>query len=215
MPVPVGTVPASIKFSLCQPRDPLQSKGPPDSLGLSQYTGYDLRSQEVSPGPDHATFLAHSRWVSLSTPWQRSPFPSALAPTHLPPASPEVCLFQPHHHHQPPRTLILSLHACTYMQDLPLSKALSSAVSLPRLSPEAGKWRGRLRSGFTSLLFPFTTCPLAHQQTLGFSLGSLVYVFLMLPKGRIWHLLVLARSCWVWTPQLSQAGLCCCLLKVL
>lgn len=37
--VPVGIVPASVRISLCQPRDPLESKESSDSLGLSQRTG--------------------------------------------------------------------------------------------------------------------------------------------------------------------------------
>lgn len=124
----------------------MSAKGPTTEQGIPQTPwgflrtlGCDLRSQEMSPGPNHTTFPAHPRMGLSPSSFSAEVTPSLSpsSPPHLPPASPEVCLFHPRH--QSPRTLILSLRACACTQDLPLSEALSFVLSPPRLSP--GGWQ--------------------------------------------------------------------------
>lgn len=127
----------------------------------------------MSPGPDYATFPAHPRMgLSLSF------FLAAVTPPLSPsPPNPHTFLqllqrcvcFNPVTSH-PGRSFLVFLPA-------PVCKTFHCPRPFLLLCPrhayplEAGKRRSRLQSGFTSLLSPFTACPLAHKQTLGFFLG--------------------------------------------
>lgn len=150
--------------------------------GFLSTLGYDLRSQEVSPWPRPCHLFSLScpfqnRSLSLSLLGLRSPLPLALALTYLSPAPPEVCQHQPHYCHHSPRTHILSLHAHTCMQGLPLSKALSSVIFQPHLSP--GGWRV-VRQAMIWLYwspFPLHFVPRGMQADLGGFFGILLFMF--------------------------------------
>lgn len=162
---------------------PTAEQGIPRTLwGFLSTLGCDLKSQEMSLGPDHATFPAHPRMGLLLS--------SFLAEV-TPPLSPSS------HTH----TLLQLLQRCVCFSPVTSHPGRSSSVFVPApvckafhcprpfllscphhaYPQEAGKWCGRLRSGFTSLLSPFTACPLAHKQTLGFSSGTPCLCFSRFP----------------------------------
>lgn len=139
----------------------------------------------MCPGLDHPAFPLIPERVSHSiSSWQRSPLPSALAPTHLPSASPEVCLFQPHHQHSHP--------GCSFSVFMPAPVCKTSHCPRPFLPScpchacplEAGKQRGSLRSGSTSLFSPSPHAPWHTGRLWGSLRDPLVCVFLASPKGQ-------------------------------
>lgn len=157
----------------------MSAKGPTTEQGIPQTPwgflstlGCDLRSQEMSPGPDHAPFPA-----------EVTPPLSPSSHTHLPPAFQRCVCFNPITSH-PGRSISVFVPA-------PVRKAFHCPRPFLLSCPRHTYPPGRLASGVAgydlALPVSFPPSPHApwHTGRLWSSLWEpLVYVFLPSPKGQ-------------------------------
>lgn len=183
MPMPVETVPASIKFSLCQPKEPLQSKGTPDSLGLSQYTGVCSEEPGSVPRPRPCHLFCPSQNGSLSF-HSLSEVTLPLSPcshTHPLQLLHGVCLFQTITITSHPRhsvSVFMPAPVCkTFHCPKPFLLSCSCHTCPLRLASDKAGYNPALPVSFS----PSPRAPWHTSRLWGSLWDPLVYVFLISP----------------------------------